>query len=100
MRKACWGYLCRGGAVELREVSSSHNCPKCPVVVSTRGGVKNYIPCCFVIKVNRNFQILGLSLQILPKLSTQTLQKLLTSDELWVLSEEKRCALCPSITPL
>jgi hypothetical protein len=31
-------------------------------------------------------------LQILPKLSTQTLGKLLTSDELWVLSEEKRCA--------
>lgn len=22
VRKACWGYLCRGGAVELREVSS------------------------------------------------------------------------------
>ncbi|KAG0576153.1 hypothetical protein KC19_5G059100 [Ceratodon purpureus] len=49
VRKACWGYLCRGGAVELRE--------------------------------------------ILPKLSTQTLQKLLTSDELWVLSEEKRFEL-------
>uniref|UniRef100_A0A7I4DVJ9 BTB domain-containing protein n=1 Tax=Physcomitrium patens TaxID=3218 RepID=A0A7I4DVJ9_PHYPA len=49
VRKACWGYLCRGGAVELRE--------------------------------------------ILPKLSTQTLRKLLTSDELWVLSEEKRFEL-------
>ncbi|CAM6020629.1 unnamed protein product [Sphagnum balticum] len=46
VRKACWGYLCRGGAVELRE--------------------------------------------ILPKLSTQTLSLLLTSDELWVPSEEKR----------
>uniref|UniRef100_A0A7I4F794 BTB domain-containing protein n=1 Tax=Physcomitrium patens TaxID=3218 RepID=A0A7I4F794_PHYPA len=49
VRKACWGYLCRGGAVELRE--------------------------------------------ILPKLSAQTLQKLLASDELWVLSEEKRFEL-------
>jgi hypothetical protein len=26
VRKACWGYLCRGGAVELREVSSIRNC--------------------------------------------------------------------------
>lgn len=49
VRKACWGYLCRGGAVELRE--------------------------------------------ILPKLSTQTLCALLTSDELWVPSEEKRFEL-------
>jgi hypothetical protein len=30
------------------------------------------------------------ALQILPKLSTQTLSLLLTSDELWVPSEEKR----------
>jgi hypothetical protein len=96
VRKACWGYLCRGGAVELREVSSSHTCPKCPFVVSTRGEGKGYTSCRFVIKVNRGFQISGLSMQVLPKLSTQTLQKLLTSDELWVLSEEKRCALCPS----
>ncbi|CAM6070853.1 unnamed protein product [Sphagnum tenellum] len=53
VRKACWGYLCRGGAVELRE--------------------------------------------ILPKLSTQTLSLLLTSDELWVPSEEKRFELALSV---
>lgn len=53
VRKACWGYLCRGGAVELKEV--------------------------------------------LPKLSTQTLRTLLTSDELWVLSEEKRFELALSV---
>ncbi|KAH6559439.1 hypothetical protein KP509_1Z008400 [Ceratopteris richardii] len=53
VRKACWGYLCRGGAVELKE--------------------------------------------ILPKLSTQTLRTLLTSDELWVLSEEKRFELALSV---
>eukprot|EP01018_Ginkgo_biloba_P006204 Gb_33591 [translate_table: standard] len=35
--------------------------------------------------------------EILPKLSTQTLQTLLTSDELWVPSEEKRLELALSI---
>jgi hypothetical protein len=24
VRKACWGYLCRGGAVELKEVCLAH----------------------------------------------------------------------------
>ncbi|CAN8324663.1 unnamed protein product [Cochlearia groenlandica] len=49
VRKACWGYLCQSGAMELREM--------------------------------------------LPKLSAQTLCALLTSDELWVPSEEKRFEL-------
>ncbi|XP_024545188.1 uncharacterized protein LOC112351462 [Selaginella moellendorffii] len=53
VQKACWGYLCRGAAVELRE--------------------------------------------ILPKLSAQTLRTLLTSDELWVPSEEKRFELALSV---
>ncbi|KAH9317087.1 hypothetical protein KI387_018856 [Taxus chinensis] len=53
VRKACWGYLCRGGAMELRET--------------------------------------------LPKLSTQTLCTLLTSDQLWVPNEEKRFELALSI---
>ncbi|XP_076892707.1 uncharacterized protein LOC143544495 [Bidens hawaiensis] len=49
VRKACWGYLCQSGAMELKEV--------------------------------------------LPKLSSQTLHTLLTSDELWVPSEENRFEL-------
>ncbi|XP_020589475.1 uncharacterized protein LOC110030867 [Phalaenopsis equestris] len=49
VRNACWGYLCRSGTMELREV--------------------------------------------LPKLSSQTLLALLTSDELWVPNEEKRFEL-------
>lgn len=49
VRKACWGYLCQCGTMELREV--------------------------------------------LPKLSSQTLHALLTSDRLWVSNEEKRFEL-------
>lgn len=57
VRKACWGYLCRGGAIELREVSSSYHCLVVVVVVCTRGEGNGYKRECFGINENSHFKI-------------------------------------------